>query len=286
MALIGSLSSGVSGLQTFSKDLEIIGNNIANVNTTAFKSGSLSFEESFSNTLRASQPSTGNTSNVLAAQIGTGVQFSGVNTNFNQGALTSTGQDTDLGISGEGYFIVQSPTDGSLYATRVGSFRWDDNGYLVTQSGMQVLDTAGAAIQLGPVPAPTSPATSNALQSVSVNPSGQVIEYYTDGTNNSAGTPQTIGMATFKQKGGLMSEGNGLYDFSVAGMNTPASGTYGTPGTAGYGTVEAGTLEQSNVDLTSEFANMITAQRSFQANARVVTVSDSLLDDIVNLKRS
>ena len=282
MALIGSLSSGVSGLQTFSKDLEIIGNNIANVNTTAFKSGSLSFAESFSNTLRASQPSTSTTSNTLAAQIGTGVQFCGVNTNFNQGALASTGQATDLGISGEGYFIVKSPTDSSVYATRVGNFRFDDKGFLVTQNGMHVQDTAGAEIKLG------TPPTGASLQSVSINRSGELIEHYSDGSDNTqnGGTPQTIGVATFKTKGALMSEGNGLFSFTAAGMNTPASGTYGTPGSAGCGTVESGMLEQSNVDLTSEFANMITAQRSFQANARVVTVSDSLLDDIVNLKRS
>ena len=280
MSLIGSLSSGVTGLQTFSKDLEIIGNNIANVNTTAFKSSSLGFTESFSSTLRASQPATANTSNVLAAQIGTGVQISGVNTDYNQGALASTGQSTDLGISGEGYFIVKSATDGNTYATRDGNFRWDDNGFLVSQQGDRVQDITGADVQLTAAPATTS------IQSVSVNTSGQVIEYFADGTNNTTtGTPQTIGLATFKQQGALMSKGNGLFSFDVAGINSvlPA---LGTPGTAGYGTIEADTLEQSNVDLTSQFANMITAQRSFQANARVVTVSDSVLDDIVNLKRS
>jgi len=280
MSLIGSLSSGVTGLQTFSKDLEVIGNNIANVNTTAFKSSQLAFTENFSNTLRASQPATANTSNVLAAQIGTGVQFSGVNTDYNQGALASTGQSTDLGISGEGYFIVKSATDGNSYATRVGNFRWDDNGYLVSQQGMRVQDITGADVKLTPPPALAS------LQSVSVNRSGDVIEYFTDGTNNTGGAGlQTVGLATFKQQGALMNKGNGLFSFDVAGINTvlPA---LGTPGSPGYGTIEAGTLEQSNVDLTSQFANMITAQRSFQANARVVTVSDSVLDDIVNLKRS
>jgi flagellar hook protein FlgE len=285
MALIGSLSSGVTGLQTFSRDLEVIGNNIANVNTTAYKSGSLSFAESFSNTLRASQPSTSNTSNVLAAQIGTGVQFGGINTNYNQGGLASTGQATDLGISGEGYFIVRdatsgtSLTDSSAYATRVGNFRWDDQGYLVTQQGMRVQDVTGADIQLNPAPA--SP-----LKSVSIGRSGSVIEYYSDGTDNSA-TAQQIALVKFPQQGALMNRGNGLFDgFAAAGVTTPlALTTANTPGTNALGTVEAGTLEQSNVDLTSEFANMITAQRSFQANARVVTVSDTLLDDIVNLKR-
>jgi flagellar hook protein FlgE len=276
MSLIGSLSSGVTGLQTFSKDLEVIGNNIANVNTTAFKSGRLGFSENFSNTLRTSQPATATTSNVLAAQIGTGVRFSGVNTNYGQGALASTGQTTDLGVSGEGYFIVKSASDGNSYATRVGNFRWDDNGYLVTAQGLRVQDTTSADIQLSTTP----PAP---LQSVSINRAGQVIEFYTDGTNNSA-TSQQIGLATFKQQGALMNKGDGLFSFDVAGINTvlPA---LGTPGSPGYGTIEAGTLEQSNVDLTSEFSNMITAQRSFQANARVVTVSDTVLEDIVNLKR-
>jgi flagellar hook protein FlgE len=183
MSLIGSLSSGVTGLQTFSKDLEVIGNNIANVNTTAFKSSTLAFSENFSNTLRSSQPATGTTSNVLAAQIGTGVQFSGVNTNYNQGALTSTGQATDVGISGEGYFIVRDAsqpgtdlTNSLAYATRVGNFRWDDKGFLVNQQGMRVQDVNGKDIQLTPRQ-PAAP-----LQSVSINRAGNVIEFFTDGT--------------------------------------------------------------------------------------------------------
>jgi flagellar hook protein FlgE len=287
MSLIGSLSSGVTGLQTFSKDLEIIGNNIANVNTTAFKSGSLSFAESFSNTLRASQPSTSTTSNVLAAQIGTGVQFSGINTNYNQGGLASTGQATDLGISGQGYFIVRDAsqgtnlTDSAAYATRVGNFRWDDQGYLVTQQGMRVQDVTGADVKLSTLTPPL------ALKSVAIGRSGSVIEYYSDGTDNSA-SAQQIALVNFPQQGALMNRGSGLFDgFAAAGVTTPLALTAATntPGTNALGTVEAGTLEQSNVDLTSEFANMITAQRSFQANARVVTVSDTLLDDIVNLKR-
>jgi flagellar hook protein FlgE len=289
MSLIGSLSSGVTGLQTFSKDLEVIGNNIANVNTTAFKSSTLAFSENFSNTLRSSQPSSGTTSNVLAAQIGTGVQFSGVNTNYNQGALSSTGQATDVGISGAGYFIVRDASQGTdltnslAYATRVGNFRWDDKNFLVNQQGMRVQDVNGKDILLTPPPATAS------LQSVSINRAGKVIEFFTDGSDNSADPlAQQIGLMTFPQQGALMNKGDGLFDgFKAAGATTPLTLTaaVNAPGTNALGTLEAGTLEQSNVDLTSEFANMITAQRSFQANARVVTVSDSVLDDIVNLKR-
>jgi len=289
MSLIGSLSSGVTGLQTFSKDLEVIGNNIANVNTTAYKSSQLAFSENFSNTLRSSQPATANTSNVLAAQIGTGVRFSGVSTDYNQGALSSTGQATDVGISGEGYFIVRDAsqgtdlTDSLAYATRVGNFRWDDKGYLVTQAGMRVQDTTGKDIVL------TAPPAGASLQSVSINRAGNVIEFFTDGTNNSADpAAQQIGLMTFPQQGALMNRGDGLFDgFQAAGVATPLVLTTAAnaPGTNALGTLEAGTLEQSNVDLTTQFADMITAQRSFQANARVVTVSDTVLDDIVNLKR-
>lgn len=283
MALIGSLSSGVTALQTFTKDLEIIGNNIANVNTTGFKSSRLGFSESFSNTLRAAQPGGSSASNVLAAQVGTGVRFSGVNVNFGQGALTTTGQVNDLGISGEGFFVVKDSA-GKEFATRVGSFRWDDAGNLVTSQGLKVQDKDGADVKLGTPPAGAS------LQSVSIDRQGNVIEFYSDGTNNAtAGTPQQIGLAKFSSPGGLMNNGNGLYSgFDAAGQVAVGTGggtAYDVPGNAGLGTLEAGTLEQSNVDLTSEFANMITAQRSFQANSRVVTVSDTVLEDIVNLKR-
>src|SRR6185436_16353107 len=103
MALIGTLTSGVSALRTFSKGLEVIGSNIANVNTTAYKSSSTSFKDTFSNTLRAASAASGDS----AVQIGTGVQVGGITTNFSQGSLSSTGRSTDLGISGNGYFAVQ-----------------------------------------------------------------------------------------------------------------------------------------------------------------------------------
>src|SRR5687768_13062892 len=99
MALIGTLTSGVSALKTFSKGLEVIGNNIANVNTTGYKSSSTSFADTFSNTLRSAAAGGGNS----AVQVGTGVQIAGISTNYTQGSLSSTGKGSDLGISGTGY---------------------------------------------------------------------------------------------------------------------------------------------------------------------------------------
>ena len=125
MALIGTLTSGVSTLKTFSKGLEVIGNNIANVNTTGYKSNSASFADTFSNTLRS-----GGTS----VQIGTGVQVAALSTNFTQGSLTSTGKGTDLGVSGNGYFVVQD-ANGANFATRDGSFHWDSTGNLINSQG-------------------------------------------------------------------------------------------------------------------------------------------------------
>src|ERR1041385_1436001 len=103
MSLIGTLGSGVSALRTFGKGLEVIGANIANVNTTGYKASTASFSESFSNTLRGSAPSNGAVSSQSAIQVGTGVQLSAITTNFNQGALDTTGNTDDLGISGNGF---------------------------------------------------------------------------------------------------------------------------------------------------------------------------------------
>src|SRR5262245_50232434 len=128
MALIGTLGSGVSALNAFSKGLEVIGNNIANVNTVAFKGSDAKYADSFSNILQRSSPApaSGNGSNTVATQIGTGVSLSGVTNNFSQGSLVSTGQPTDLGISGSGFFRVRDPQTGAEYVTRAGDFRVDD----------------------------------------------------------------------------------------------------------------------------------------------------------------
>src|SRR4051812_40372105 len=139
MSLIGTMDSGVSALRTFQKGLEVIGNNIANVNTTGFKSADAKYSDSFSNILQQSSPApAGGGSNTPTIGVGTGVGLAGIATNFSQGSLSATGSDTDLGISGNGYFIVTNPSGGISYATRSGSFRMDSQGYLTTQQGYRV----------------------------------------------------------------------------------------------------------------------------------------------------
>jgi flagellar hook protein FlgE len=291
MSLIGTMGSGVSALRTFEKGLEVIGNNIANVNTTAFKAGAASYSNSFSNVLQMSAPApaSGNGSDTATIEIGTGVNLAGISTNFSQGSLTPTGNPTDMGISGNGYFIVRNPADGSTFATRAGNFRMDSNGYLVTTQGYRVQGLTGGTatsapgtvgdIKLGTPPSGTQ------LQSFTIDGTGNLVESYSDGT--SATTNQML-MQNFKDPSALVSIGNNL--LSGMGAAEPVSGSLtlsaanNTPGVTGLGTIQSGTLELSNVDLTNEFANLITTQRSFEAGSRLITVSDTMLEDIVNLK--
>lgn len=284
------MGSGVSALRTFMKGLEVIGNNIANVNTTAFKASEAKYSDSFSNILQRSAPSTATTANTPSTGVGTGVTLAGVATTFTQGSLASTGRETDLGISGNGFFHVKNSVDGSEYATRAGNFRWTDQGYLVSSQGFRVQGLTGAGlatvgdIQLGTPPAGTQ------RQSVSIDRSGNVVEFYSDGT--SATTNQVL-LQAFNDPSALTKEGNNLYSGLIsagpigaaAGSSALQTGTVNAPGENGLGTIQSGTLELSNVDLTDQFANLITTQRSFQAGSRLVTVSDTVLEDIVNLKR-
>lgn len=285
MALIGTLTSGVSALRTFSKGLEVIGNNIANLNTTGYKSSQASFSESFSNTLRGSAPSNGANSSQPGMQVGTGVQLNGIGTNFAQGALNSTGSITDLGISGSGFFIVQDPSSGTQYATRDGSFRLDDSGHLVTQNGMRVQGLTGAALAaVGDIQVGQSLPVGAELQSISIDRGGNVVEFYSDGTS---ATNNRVQLQNFNDPSSLMRDGSNLY--SALSSGGPIGGGIlaggNDPGTSGLGAIQSGTLEQSNVDLTAQFSDLITTQRSFQAGTRLITVSDSVLEDIVNLKQ-
>ncbi len=293
MSLIGTLTSGVSALRTFSKGLEVIGNNIANVNTTGYKSSSATFAESFSNTLRGSAPSNGTQSSQSGVQIGTGVQLSGISSNFTQGALNSTGSTTDLGISGKGFFIVKDATAGAQYATRDGQFRIDDNGYLVTQSGLRVQGLTGgtggatptAPSTLGDIQVGQSLPSGTELQSISIDTAGNVIEFFSDGTS---ATTNRIQLQNFSDTSALMREGSNLYTGLAAAGAIGGGILAGSndPGSNGLGNIQSGTLESSNVDLTQQFSDLITTQRSFQAGSRLITVSDTVLEDIVNLKRS
>jgi len=294
--MIRSLTSGISGMQQFQQRLDVIGNNISNVNTTGYKSARVDFEDAFSQTVQAASPATGNSSAVAGIQIGSGVSTGAIRNQFTQGAVTRTGVQTDLAVNGDGFFIVRDPVSGSEYATRSGDFRIDQNGYLITNTGHRVqgftdtvvpgnenlLATLGdLQINMGTPPSTLTIDPEATLSSYDINPEGIVTVRLSDGSQYIRGQVLLQG---FRDPQALMKEGGNLYsglaNGGPMGVNGPLS-----PGSNGLGGIQSGALELSNVDLASEFSSMITTQRAFQASARIITTSDEILQELVNLKR-
>lgn len=279
MALLNSFNSGVSAVKTFSKSLEVIGDNIANVNSTGFKGSRVTNQDSFSETLNRSAPANGDIPGANTMQIGQGTSVASVSQRFTQGVLSTTGGPADLGISGKGFFKVQDPENQNFYYTRAGDFRLDDTGNLLTNGGMNVMMGTGKVV----IP-PT--AGGNPLQSYKIDKNGEVSAYYANGT-----TATAIGQILLTS----FANPNALERISGNLLTNPG-GEAGGVGAAGateataanatlFGDIVQGTLELSNVDLTQQFSDLIVAQRAFQAGSRVITVSDSVMEEIVNLKR-
>ena len=288
--MVRSLSSGISGIQQFQESMDVIGNNIANVNTTAFKSGRVDFGDSFSETLRASSGAIGTSSAVPAIQVGSGVTTTAIKNIYTQGGLTRTGYTTDLAISGDGFFLVKDPVTSAEFATRSGDFRIDSNGYITTNTGLHVQGYSDSAlstigdIQVDAVDRPATADPAAVMTSYSIDSEGRVKVKLSDGSEYARGQ---ILLQKFQDAQALVKEGSNLYSgISAAGpLGTAAAPVSAAPGTNGLGRIESGKLELSNVDLAVEFTNMITTQRAFQASARVITTSDEMLQELVNLKR-
>ena len=202
MAISNSLNSGVNGIKTFSKSLEVIGDNIANVNSTGFKTSRVTNQDSFSETLKFSTAGDGDAGGVNAMQVGSGSSVSSISQIFTQGALTTTGGPTDLGITGKGFFKVQNlATDEFLY-TRAGDFRLDDTGNLLTNSGLNVLGIGDAPIKIDPLNG------TNPLQSFKIDKDGKVLAYYSNGT---AAVPKgQLVLTSFANANALMRTGDNL----------------------------------------------------------------------------
>ena len=277
--MIRSLNAGVSGIHQFQGRLDVIGNNIANSSTVGFKAGRADFGDAFSQSLNSS-----------GGQVGSGVATSSIRNLFNQGAVTRSESDTDLAIQGEGYFMVKDPVSGELFATRAGNFRKNNDGYLVTDNGYRLqgysdggLSTVGD-LRVDATGAPEEAADNATLNDFVVTASGVIEARLSDGTKFIRGQ---VLLQNFRDPQALLKEGNNLYSgIAAAGpLGGAESPTMAPPGSAGLGSIQGNALEASNVDLTNEFANLITTQRGFQASARIITTSDEILQEIVNLKR-
>ena len=290
--MLRSLFSAISGLQNFQQRLDVIGNNVANVNTTAFKSSRVDLADSFSQTLRASSASNGGSSGIPGLQIGTGVLSTAVKNLYTQGALARTGLGTDLAIAGSGFFVVRDTVSNVEMVTRAGDFRVDDTGYLVSNNGMRIQGWAESTLSTGAygdikIDTAGMPATSDPLAtmiSFAIDDQGRINVNLSDGTQFVRGQ---ILLQNFTDPQGLLKEGNNMYSGigSAGPLGGAATPTPSAPGTNGLGKIYSGALELSNVDLASEFTNLITTQRAYQANARIITTSDEMLTELVNLKR-
>ena len=430
--MLRSLFSAISGLQAHQTKMDVVGNNIANVNTVGYKSSTTVFEDTLSQMLRNGSAPTATTAGTNPAQVGLGTKVAEITTNFSQGSTQSTGRASDFMISGDGFFVTSAGNNQKLY-TRAGSFDFDGGGRLVTPDGailqgwmadpttgvinpngpltdlsipfgqtmaptptskgaatgnLAATDAVGDAVQtqvtmydpLGnahqisyvftnvstatspntwnvqvkdengnqlpisttggtatPAPAAgtinvqfsgstgaiTTPATPTVtfspaslaagwgavdvdlskmtqfggkdsaaattpvagagsalgtLQSYSLGNDGTITGVFSNGLRKSIGQ---LAIANFANPSGMVTAGNSSYEVGDNSGN-PA---IGVAGSGGRGTLQAGALEMSNVDLSQEFTGLIIAQRGFQANSKVITTSDQILQDLVNMKQ-
>jgi flagellar basal-body rod protein FlgG len=259
-----SLNIAATGMLAQQTNVEVISNNIANMNTTAYSRRRPEFNDLLYQNLRRVGANSSDSGTIVPAgvQLGLGVRTAAVYRITEQGSLLNTDNTLDLAVQGKGYFRVTLPNGDSGYS-RDGSFQLSADRQIVTHNGYTV------------TPGLTIPA--NAV-SVSVNASGQVSAKI-DGQT----TPQVIGqfdLATFANEAGLEAIGDNMF------LETPASGqaAVSTPGQLGYGTLLQGFLETSNVNVVSEVTSLISAQRAYEMNSKVIKTSDEMMSSVTQLK--
>lgn len=367
--MLRSMYSGISGMRNFQTKLDVIGNNIANVNTFGFKKGRVVFQDMMSQSVAGASAPTANRGGVNPKQVGLGSVISTIDTIHTAGSSQFTGRTLDLAIEGDGFFVVGDVPDiprtgstasvsgaGDYSYTRAGNLYLDNQGYLVNSDGLYVLGSfvPNANPLLNDSPAQNGNSTITGAskikiptdaKDISIGPDGTItyiassghitpagdnaVKAYNDakktlaekekaltealtgtdqtkidaakaavetakadlGTKEAAAAPYLLSgklitagqlvIAKFPNTGGLQKTGSNLF------KPTTNSGdvifNYATE--SGNGTIKASTLEMSNVDLSEEFTEMIVAQRGFQANTRIITTSDEILQELVNLKR-
>ena len=249
-----------TGMEGQTRLTENIANNLANVNTTAFKKGQVHFQDLYYQTITSIGAATSDSVTPVGVDLGTGSRVSSITRDFSMGTLEQKGGDLSLAISGEGFFEIQLP-DGTSAYTRDGHFHMDQNGNLVNDNGYSM------------VGAPTIDPTSTEID---ITPDG-VVSQTVNGVTTSVGN---ITITRFPNSEGLRPIGNNLF------LQTEASGTpqNGTPDQNGYGGIKQGYLEASNVEVVKEMVNMIAAQRAYEVISKSIKTSDEMLRTATNLK--
>ena len=262
--MIRSLYTAATGMIAQQLNLDVIANNLANVNTSGFKKSRADFNDLMYQMIeepgtQASQQGNSPT----GIQVGLGVKPAAVGKVYSQGDFQSTSNPLDVAIEGDGFFEVQLPNGESAF-TRAGSFKLDETGNLVTTDGYQLNPTIT-------IPAETTGITIAEDGTVSVKLPG----------TSAASQVGQIQLTRFQNAGGLRAMGKNLF------QETEASGsaTPGIPGENGYGTLSQAYLENSNVSVVEEVVQMVTSQRAYEANSKVIQTADNLLSQALGVKR-
>ncbi|MDA0183851.1 flagellar hook-basal body complex protein [Solirubrobacter phytolaccae] len=279
--------SAISGLKQHQVMLDVTANDIANVNTIGYKSARVTFQDSLNQLQRGAAGANTATGGTNAAQVGLGVKLGSIDNLMGTGTAQTTGSPLDVSITGEGFFQIgegnpngaaNAPIDARTY-TRSGNFSVSTQGYLTNSAGQYVVGyqldpgtgnpiTTGVAIKIP-----------DDASNVAIDTNGGVS--WVDNGTGLRTTGYRLTLANFANASGLERVGGNSWAVSANSGNK----TVNTPGEGGAAPLNPGTLEMSNVDLSQTFTNMITAQRGFQANSRVISTADEMLQDLVNLKR-
>lgn len=262
--MIRALYSAATGMQAQETTIDVISNNLANVNTTGYKKSRADFQDlMYQYIVEPGAPTSASTQNPTGIQIGLGVKTASVQKVFSQGDLSSTSNQLDVAIEGDGFFQVALP-DGTAAYTRAGTFRLSSTGDLVTPDGYTIDPTINI------------PSTAT---SISIGEDGTVS--YRTADSPTAQTSGTITGVRFPNNAGLKAIGRNLYT-ETDSSGTPEQGTFSENG---LGRLQQGFLESSNVSVVEQVVSMITAQRAYEASSKGISTADEMLSQALNLKR-
>jgi len=280
--MMRAMFSAVAGLKAHQTGMDVIGNNIANVNTYGFKSSNTLYRDVYYQTIAGSTNASGNLGGTNPSQIGYGATAASVNVNNSRSGMATTGNDKDCYINGEGYFVVKDGASGFLY-TRVGEMSFDAEGNLVDGNNRIVCGQSDATDVSSSAFTPTGIKVTGygEYKNITIGSDGKI----TGEKGGTVYTLATIAMASIPNPSGLTQQGGSYYKAvsNVATDDHPIK--YYAPGSGETGSLVTSALESSNTDLANEFSQMIVTERGFQANSKIITVSDEMLENLVNLKR-
>lgn len=284
--MLRCMTSAIAGLKANMTGLDVVGNNVSNVNTDSFKSSGVTFRDAMYQQLSAGSANSNNAAGMNPSQIGYGSTASSVSVNTTKGGQNATGNASDVYIDGSGYFVIgdsakaeSGDTFSSVKYTRLGKLGVDSAGYLTDGNGNYVCNVTGTSPNYTYTAIKLDPGSGKAvadIKDVSIGSDGKIS--YNNGVE--VKSDKQITLASFANPGGLEQVGNSYYTASD-NAGTPS---YITPGTNGTNKLITGALEGSNVDLATEFSNMIIFERGYQANTKIVTVADECLQTLVNMK--